>query len=218
MKKAIICFTRVPRAGQTKTRLLPILTPEQCAGLHWVFLKDLSHVYRWVEADLFVAYTPDPGWVQLKGIFPTATDFFPQSGDGLGEKMDHAIQNVLALGYDAVVLTGTDLPLMTATHLESGFAALESSDLVIGPTADGGYYLVGAKQPCTPIFVGQRYGGASVYENTLSAARAAGFTVGTALSCGDVDTPEDLRQLALLAHPESHTGRYLETLRKDGIL
>lgn len=218
MKKAMICFTRVPRAGQTKTRLLPLLQPEQCAKLHWAFLKDLENIYRQVAADLFVAYTPDPDWVKLQEVFPSAAHFFPQAGEGLGEKMDRAIREVLARGYDAVVLTGADLPLMTAAHLESGFDVLKSFDLAIGPTTDGGYYLVGAKAPCTAIFTGQRYGGSSVFENTLSAARAAGFTVGTALPCGDVDTPEDLRQAAARINPESHTGRFLESLRKDGIL
>lgn len=215
MKKALICFTRVPRAGQTKTRLLPILTPAQCAALHWAFLKDLAAVYRRTEAALFVAYTADPDWEQLKEVFPTATGFFPQEGGDLGAKMDHAIRRVLALGYDAVVLTGADLPLLGESHLERGFAALDTADIAIGPTPDGGYYLVGAKRPCPEIFSNQQYGGASVYENTLAAAHAAGYTVAAAAVCGDVDTPEDLRRLTAAAG--SHTGRYLETLRKEGI-
>lgn len=215
MKKALICFTRVPRAGRTKTRLLPILRPEQCAELHWAFLKDLAEVYRQMDADLFVAYTAAPEWEALTGVFPMAKQFFPQDGNDLGEKMDCAIRKVLSFGYDAVVLTGTDLPLMGKAHLRSGFTALENADIAIGPTSDGGYYLVGTKKPCPEIFAGQRYGGATVCENTLAAARAAGFSVAAALACDDVDTPEDLR--ALRVSPTSHTGKYLETLRKEGI-
>ncbi|MBQ9148359.1 MAG: TIGR04282 family arsenosugar biosynthesis glycosyltransferase [Oscillospiraceae bacterium] len=216
MKRAVICFTRVPRPGVTKTRLLPILTPDQCAELHWAFLKDLSNVYREIDADLFIAYTPDPNWAELKAVFPTAAGFFPQEGAGLGEKMDHALCRVLDLGYDAVVLTGADLPAMGQAHLESGFAALASANIAIGPTSDGGYYLVGAKAPCAAIFTGQQYGGATVYENTLAAARAAGYSVAPALPCDDVDTPADLRNLAV--SPVSHNGQFLETLRKEGIL
>lgn len=85
MKNALICFTRVPRPGLTKTRLLPILTPEQCAGLHWAFLRDLAQVYRVVDAHLFVAYTADENWEALKPVFPTARDFFP-GGGGSGGK------------------------------------------------------------------------------------------------------------------------------------
>ena len=90
MKNALICFTRVPRPGLTKTRLLPILTPEQCAGLHWAFLRDLAQVYRVVDAHLFVAYTADENWEALKPVFPTARDFFPQEGEDLP---DHERRN-----------------------------------------------------------------------------------------------------------------------------
>lgn len=216
MKKAVICFTRVPRPGVTKTRLLPLLPPRHCAGLHRAFLRDLAAVYSGMDAALYVAHTPDPDWEMLKAVFPMASGFFPQEGSGLGEKMDHALRHVLALGYDAVVLTGADLPALTTAHFDSGFAALERADIALGPTPDGGYYLIGCKAPCPALFTGQRYGGSTVYENTLAAAAAAGYTVGTALTCADVDTPEDLRTLAV--SPDSHTGIYLTQLRKEGIL
>ena len=106
MKQAVICFTRVPRPGQTKTRLLGLLTPEQCARLHWAFLRDLAKIYPTVDADLFVAYTPDPEWVNLAAVFPYAAGYFPQEGTDLGEKMYNAIAKVLSMGDDRVVLTG----------------------------------------------------------------------------------------------------------------
>lgn len=217
MKRAVICFTRVPKPGVTKTRLLPILTGNQCAALHWAFLQDLSFVYKKVDADLFVAYTDDPNWKMLKEIFPAATDFFLQQGADLGEKMYNALYYVLELGYEAVVLTGADLPLMTADHLESGFAALASTDITLGPTSDGGYYLVGMKQPHGAIFDNQSYGGATVLENTVAAARNAGLQVAFAKTCNDVDTPEDLQKLTQLLSPQTATYRYLENLIKEGV-
>lgn len=216
MKQAVICFTRVPRPGQTKTRLLPILSPEQCAQLHWSFLKDLNAVYGQVEADLFVAYTPDPEWESLKQVFPTAR-FLVQKGKNLGERMYRAIRTVLALGYEAVVLTGADLPLMGKAHLDSGFAGLLAGDVVLGPTSDGGYYLVGMKEPRKAVFHVEGYGGDSVYHNTITAARQAGLTVSAALPCDDVDTPEDFCKLAAQASPDSHTGRYIKVLKQEGI-
>lgn len=213
MKRAVICFTRVPRPGVTKTRLLPVLKPEQCVGLHWAFLRDLAEVYRQLNAHLFVAYTPDVDWEILKSVFPPA-GYIPQKGKDLGEKMYRAIKKVMDLGYESVILTGADLPLMTAFHLESGFAALEEKDIAIGPTSDGGYYLIGMKKPCREVFRIEGYGGASVFENTVAAAEAAGLTVGLARTCDDVDTPEDLRNLAKTANPDSHTARYL---KQEGI-
>ena len=210
MKNAIICFTRVPKAGQTKTRLMALLSGEQCAQLHWAFLRDLSNIYKNLDADLFVFHTPDPEWEALKAVFPMARNFYPQLGDGLGEKMNNALNTVLALGYDAAVLTGADLPAMTASHIKSGFHGLLHADVTLGPTSDGGYYLVGVKAPAPYLFRNQTYGGGSVFDNTRSAATAAGKSFCPALPCDDVDTPEDLRSLRL--SPDSHTARYLRQI------
>jgi len=216
MKHALICFTRVPKPGITKTRLLPVLTPEQCARLHWAFLKDLAEIYRQMDAHLFVAFTPDPDWRELKSVFPHA-GFLPQKGADLGERMHRAIRTVLDLGYDAVVLTGTDLPQMGAEHLNAGFSCLETADIAIGSTSDGGYYLIGMKKPQKCVFRISGYGGASVLENTIAAAENAGLSVGLGIPCDDVDTPDDLRQLAGTVNPSSHTGRCLEAFRMEGV-
>ena len=216
MRNAIICFTRVPQPGKTKTRLLPVLTGSQCAALHTAFLSDLAAVYAQMQADLFVSYTPDPDWEMLKSVFPAAKGFFPQSGADLGEKMYRSICQVLELGYEQVLLTGTDLPLMTASHLEKGFAALNGADIVLGPTSDGGYYLVGMKTPCRAIFENQHYGSGSVLENAVAAAENTGLSVAIATCCNDVDTPEDLRKLLPLLSKDSATFRCLTALKKEG--
>lgn len=208
MKKAVICFTRVPKPGVTKTRLLPVLKPEQCAGLHWAFLRDLTEIYKQLDAHLFVAYTPDADWESLKSVFPPA-GYIPQKGKDLGEKMYRAIKKVTELGYESVILTGTDLPMMTKAHLESGFAVLEEKDIAIGPTSDGGYYLIGMKKPVRDVFRVEGYGSPSVFENTVAAAKDAGLSVGIAMSCDDVDTPEDLWDLTKIMDPDSHTAHYL---------
>ncbi len=217
MKAAVICFTRVPKPGQTKTRLLPILSPEQCAALHTAFLMDLATLYEQYPADLFLAYTADPNWTALREIFPMAKDFFPQEGIDLGEKMNRAMEKVLALGYDACILTGSDLPLLSAAHLNSGFTALQTADVTLGPTSDGGYYLVGSKAPCPQLFADQQYGGSTVWENTLTAAKKAGYTLQPALPCDDVDTPDDLRALWKTIDPNSHSARLLTQLQKEGV-
>ena len=208
---AIICFTRVPKPGQTKTRLMPCLTGEECAELHWSFLRDLGKIYDSMDADLLVAHTPDPDWEQLKAVFPTAR-FFPQEGKDLGEKMNHALNLTLSMGYDRCILTGSDLPLMTKVHLLSGLDALTQADVTLGPTSDGGYYLVGVKEESPFLFEKQTYGCDKVYENTLAAVRAAGKTFCPAQSCDDVDTPEDLKNLLKTIDPQSHTAEYLRSL------
>ena len=165
---------------------------------------------------MFVAYVPDPDWEQLKSVFPAA-GYIPQKGSDLGEKMYRAIRKVMSLGYESVVLTGADLPMMTAEHINSGFAALEHHDIVIGPTSDGGYYLIGMKHPCREVFLVEGYGSGSVFENTVAAAKNAGLSVGLALSCDDVDTPEDLWNLSKMVDSASYTGQCLAIFQKEGI-
>ena len=211
MKNAVICFTRVPRAGQTKTRLMPYLSGEQCAELHWAFLRDLSNIYASLDADLLVAHTPDPDWKKLKNVFPSAY-FFPQEGADLGAKMNHALNLALSMGYEKCILTGSDLPMMTAAHLLSGFDSLGNADVTLGPTSDGGYYLVGVKEESPFLFENQTYGFGNVFDNTIAAIHAAEKSFCPALPCDDVDTPEDLQRLLKTLNPDSHTATYLKSL------
>ena len=173
-------------------------------------------MYRQLDADLFVAYAPEPHWEPLREIFPFARDFLEQQGAGLGQRMDNALRWVLAQGYAACVLTGSDLPLLGKAHFEAAFTALEEADLAIGPSRDGGYYLIGMKRPCTEIFENQHYGGATVYEQTCRAAERVGRTIQSTLPCEDVDTPGDLQRLWRSAAPDSHTAAFLRQLVKEG--
>lgn len=218
MKRALICFTRPPVPGHTKTRLMPLLSGEACAALHTAFLRDLANLCSRLDADLYVSYAPEGDWGILREIFPAALDFFPQTGDGLGERMHRALSLVLSLGYDACVLFGSDLPELTQAHLAAAFAALEQADATLGPTADGGYYLVGLKAPCRSLFAGHRYGHASVYENALAAIRSAGLRFRAAPPCRDVDVPEDLMRLRGTVPPGSYTARLLNALEWEGEL
>ena len=216
MRRALICFTRPPVPGRTKARLMPLLSGEECAALHTAFLRDIAAVCGRVDADLYVAYAPEGDWGILRELFPAALDLFPQDGEGLGERMHRALSRVLALGYEACVLIGSDLPELTEGHLAAAFAALEEADASLGPTEDGGYYLVGLKKPCRALFAGQAYGHESVYENALAAIRGAGLRFRPAPPCRDVDVPEDLCRLPGTVRPDSHTARLLKILEWEG--
>jgi len=216
MKKAIICFTRTPEPGKTKTRLMPYLTPDECARLHTAFLLDIAAACALIDAELFVFYCGDERGV-LRGIFPLARGFFPQRGGELGQRMSGALCSVLALGYDACVLIGGDVPQLTAKHLQSGFDALAKADVTLGPTADGGYYLVGTKAPCDALFSGQSYGGGSVYQSAVAALEFAGRGFAQAMECNDIDTPDDLFALwEAIKGESSHTANCLREIMAQG--
>lgn len=213
MKKAWICMTRIPEPGRTKTRLMPFLSGEECAALHTAFLRDLAELANRTDVDLFVTYTPGEGWERLSEIFYMARELFPQEGENLGARMHNAMVRVLNMGYDECVLTGSDLPRMTAEHIESGFTALRKAEIALGPTADGGYYLVGLKQPCPAIFEKQTYGIGTVFDAACAAAEKAGCTAAKALPCDDVDTPDELRVLWDECRGKTnHTARCLGTI------
>lgn len=197
MKQALILFTRVPTEGKTKTRLQTALTPAQCVEAHCAFLRDAkaacSNPSQW---DLLVFYGDEGPLSVLQKILPEQSAFFPQQGKSLGEKMDRAISRVLSMGYERCVLVGADLPELNQKIIDAAMQQLQKNQLVLGPTADGGYYLIGSTKPCPEIFSGQSYGGSSVFENTVAAAKKAGLSLGIVAPLEDIDQPEDLRALA----------------------
>lgn len=144
--RAIIVFTRIPEEGKTKTRLMPYLTGVECAGLHKAFLQDLSVTLSDVDADCFVSYTGAEGNLELqqefRDIFP-GTKFFPQEGDGLGDRMYQAMEFVFSNGYEQCLLMGTDVPYVEREIFDQAFDVLEEKDYVLAPTEDGGYWLIG---------------------------------------------------------------------------
>ena len=194
-KRALIVFSREPEAGKTKTRMMPFLTAEQCAELHSCLLLDLGLEMRGSDFDVFVCYTSDRNETPvLSDCFSYAVDFFPQEGADLGDRMHNAIAEVLGRGYAKTVLIGTDIPGMTSSAIEEAFAALDETDVVLGPTVDGGYCLVGMKRADKRVFEVKGYGGSSALENTLAAIEAAGLEARLLGEFADLDTPEDLRE------------------------
>ena len=197
---------------------MSFLSGEECAALHIAFLEDISEVLADYDADVFVAYTPEGDHSELQRIFPYAKEFFPQKGGELGEKMHNCLGHILDMGYNKCVLVGADLPLLGKEHFDSAFAALDTADVSIGPTLDGGYYLVGLKKPCAAMFTNQSYSCDSVFDSAVKAAESQGFTVKTALTCSDVDTADDLRSLVNSVEPDSHTAKLMGLLGlSDGL-
>lgn len=194
-KNALIIFTREPVPGKTKTRLMTSYTAEQCARLHECFLRDIEGRLGGVDADVFVAYTGGEP-VLLGSIFRDAFSAgraFEQQGSGLGERMENAFRTVFDMNaYGRVILTGTDIPELRAETVNDAFGKLEGSDVVLGPTADGGYYLIGMKEVHHGAFDVKLYGTGTVYEETLSAIREGGLSVSEADIYHDIDEPYDV--------------------------
>lgn len=191
-RNAIILFTRVPEEGKTKTRMMPYLSPEECVALHESFLKDIIREAASASADLRVYATPTLEDAAFRGLFPAGTEFFLQEGPDLGVRMETALEETLKAGYDAAVLVGTDLPEVRKEDFQCAFRILEQRDVVLGPTRDGGYWLIGLTKPSHAPFEPKTYGNGTVYESTLEGIQRGGLSAGFVRELEDMDEREDL--------------------------
>ena len=212
-KNAYVIFTREPVAGSTKTRLMPYYTAEQCAELHRCFLRDLACEMKGRGFDIVVSYTGGEP-LFLKETFGRKACYIEQRGDDLGMKMENAFRDMFAMGYERVVLTGSDIPELESETIVTAFAMLSSCDIVIGPTTDGGYYLLGMKEPHHEAFGVKTYGGTTVFEETVNSIRETGAEISIVDEYNDIDTKEDLADLRRRIAEDaglrrSHTARFI---------
>lgn len=195
MKRAYIIFTREPVAGKTKTRMMPYLTPEECVELHTSFLKDFSSMSRKVDADVFVYYDSEDGkYTTVRECFGDDVTYSRQIGNDIGIKMYNAIRDVLDMGYESCVLTGTDIPELRAESVNYALDTLDECDAVVGRTADGGYHLIGMKKSYIEPFSLKEYQSSSVFDCTVDALRSKNLDVRIVHEYHDMDTPKDLRE------------------------
>ena len=195
MSRAIVCFTRIPVPGCTKTRLMPLFSGEECAQIHMAMLRDIAGICRQQGVAVYVAYDPVGDVECLKKIFPFAKDFLPQQGEGLGQRMCHAFAQVFAQGHTSCLLIGSDVPLLRFQHFETAWSALERAEVTLGATMDGGYYLVGMNTLCPVLFENKQYGNGSVYQQAVDCLAENNISFAPALPSVDLDTPEDLENL-----------------------
>ncbi|CAN5745926.1 hypothetical protein BH10ACI4_BH10ACI4_00620 [soil metagenome] len=150
---ALAVMAKAPRAGKVKTRLAPPLTLDQSAALNICFLKDtaqnLADVSASGHATGLISYTPIGDESLFDGLLPAEFALIPQRGDSFGERLLFAAQDILACGYGSVCLIDSDSPTVPTAAIEQAIAALRrpGDRVVLGPSHDGGYYLIGLKRP-----------------------------------------------------------------------
>ncbi|WP_024347160.1 TIGR04283 family arsenosugar biosynthesis glycosyltransferase [Lacrimispora indolis] len=225
MKQAIIIFTRVPVPGKTKTRMMPRLTPVQCAKLHICFLKDIGKECEKCPADIFVCHTPNGEKEKrlLRAVLGEQKGYFQQQGEDLGERMYRAFEEIFARGYEECVLIGTDVPELRSCHLRQAFEVLKKQDVVFGKTYDGGYYLIGMKKARPEAFGLDHYGHKAVLEDTIKELSQAGISVGYTKRLWDLDTPMDIKAYRKRMRfrkelKQTETGRYAARITSVSII
>lgn len=199
-------------SGRTKTRLVPPLSPDQAAALYECFLRDTLELVRQVPAvQPVIAYTPPSAGTYFARLAP---DFerIPQRGPDLGARLDHALTHYLYRGYSRVVAMNSDGPSLPLAYLGAAFENLgEETDVVLGPSEDGGYYLIGLKHPAPRLLREVRMSTPHVAADTMALALEEGLRVALLPTWYDVDDAESLTRLqADLASAPLHIARHTQ--------
>ncbi|MDW7680075.1 MAG: TIGR04282 family arsenosugar biosynthesis glycosyltransferase [bacterium] len=192
----LIIFVKAPRLGTVKTRLQPELTAEQSLQLYQAMVEDLVHQFDGAGfCDLKIFFHPTDACKEMKNWLGDGLEYFPQHGDDLGEKMHHAIAEMLNQKNKKVALIGSDIPTLDSATLVRAFTSLDEYDVVIGSCKDGGYYLIGMKQAYPVLFEGITWSSNLVFQQTIQNARSAAIEVVQLEKKSDIDTYHDVVDL-----------------------
>lgn len=194
-KNRLVLFTRYPEAGKTKTRLIPYLGAEQAADLQRQMTEYIVATTRPLSArgtlSMEVHYSGG-SLKQMQSWLGTVLTYRSQSGGDLGCRLQRAFAQGFEAQVERMVVIGSDCPDVGAHHLEQAFHHLGHHDLVLGPAADGGYYLVGLSRKCADLFRGIAWGTEQVFAQTVAIAHRLNLSLTTLETLRDVDRPEDV--------------------------
>src|ERR1700686_1626065 len=196
--RTLVIMAKAPRPGAVKTRLTPSLATEAVTAFYSCLLEDTLALARSLKlSDVEVAIMcPESDVNELAQLAGNGASVVAQKGEGLAAGLTSVFAHFAKSGRKRVVAFNSDSPHLPASVLESAFEALTGHDVVVGPTHDGGYYLVGAKAAHPTLFDGDGMGTKSALEILLAQARALQLLVGFTDPFFDVDVGDDLSRLA----------------------
>ncbi len=219
MRRIVVAImAKAPQAAEVKTRLCPPLSAMDAAELYRCFLLDkIEQVRMLKEASPTIAYTPAEG----KGFFERVAPGFvlvPQHGPDLGARLANNFDQLLARGYTGVLAIDSDTPTLPTHFLEQALDLITTPEigLVLGPSDDGGYYLIGLRKLHRELFEEMAWSTAQVMPETIRRAEAMGLKVATLPLWFDVDTPDDLERLKVsLRSAEGEAARHTRGFFKE---
>lgn len=229
-----ILFSRIPVPGKVKTRLEPVLSAEQRAAFQEALIIDISQKLLELDGTMMLCHSDeerptgergryfDMLYRRLLSVNPNASRIiaYPQRGDRLGERMSNALADAFATGADSCLLIGSDLPYITSSDIALAERLLDDADIVFGPSSDGGFWLVGMKEPFPELFEDERYSKDDVLTRAQALCEKHGKTVAFAPFSSDVDMPSDFKLLGDRvkvndARIGKHTARFVRNLFKN---
>lgn len=195
MNECLIIFTRYPEPGKAKTRLIPALGAKAAADVHRQMTEfTLAQVkplqqYRSLMVEVWFAGGDRD---QMEAWLGVGLRYKPQPAGDLGDRMTQAFQSAFACDVNAAIIIGTDCPELMETILVKAFHALQQTDVVLGPAADGGYYLVGLRRAIPELFQSITWSTDRVLQQTVAIVEKLNLSLTLLPMLTDVDRPEDL--------------------------
>ncbi|MEN8768156.1 MAG: TIGR04282 family arsenosugar biosynthesis glycosyltransferase [Candidatus Arcticimaribacter sp.] len=188
-KPLLLVFCKNPRLGKVKTRLAKTIGDEKALLIYKELLKKTASVLKELEVDIHLYYSDE---IEENDLFSAiASQKKKQAGEQLGERMANAFQESF-ISYDKVVIIGTDLWTLETQDIHNAFQALEKQAAVIGPSKDGGYYLLGLNQFFPELFKQKEWGTDKVLSSTLADLNHINYHL--LKEKNDVDTFSDLEE------------------------
>ncbi|HEX6923076.1 MAG TPA: TIGR04282 family arsenosugar biosynthesis glycosyltransferase [Bacillales bacterium] len=190
-RPALLIFAKAPIPGYCKTRMEPDLSPEQCAELQEALLKDTIRLKENLDAkiSIWMAYTPEENKDYFRRL---SSQVVPQKSGDLGERMSQCLNHLFNQGYAPIIIIGTDTPL-SSEGLNEAFKILKFHDAVIGPSVDGGYYLLGLNCYEPELFKDISWSTSHVFRQTHDKINQSGLTVQSLRQNRDIDDFQDLQ-------------------------
>ena len=221
-----ILFARTPNPGKVKSRLWTHLPPVLACTFHCAAVSDtaalLAETLRDAALWVFFSEAPPTGTTGSGVVLPPGFRCTVQEGGDLGDRMAAAFARAFAAGAKRVVIFGSDSPTLPPAMIRRAFDTLADCDLVIGPTEDGGYYLIGCRGFDPQLFHGVEWSTPRTCEQTLANARRLGYRIAPLERWFDLDEWKDVERLladARQGHPlPSHLAVFFKELDAAGEL
>jgi uncharacterized protein len=211
-ERALIIMAKAARVGQVKTRLATSLPAEAVVELYRCMIEDTLDLARSVSTDALAIVCPTSDVADLTSWLP-AIEIVGQQGEGLAAGLVSAFRIFFDRRYRRVIALDGDSPQLPPETLDKAFRLLDEADVVVGPTTDGGYYLVGSTTVQAELFETQRMGTGTALDSLMVTAQGLGLRVALTETCYDVDEVEDLarlaRELRLFPHRARRTAAWL---------
>jgi rSAM/selenodomain-associated transferase 1 len=187
-------FTKQPRPGYVKTRLAAQTSPEWAARLAEALLLDSLARWQRIHARRIIVFTPSQARGYFTSMGSNRFELESQCDGDLGQRLEHFFVNHLRSGATRMIAVGSDSPTLPASFIEHAIRELNSSDVVLGPATDGGYYLLGCRR-LPPIFAGVAWGSHHVLHDSITRLRDGSWKVSILPPWYDIDSLDDLWML-----------------------